>query len=92
MGGGGGRLKLVSDALSRSHEWLINNLVYTPGIQRMSLPALRTLSNLDTPEEMTGRLDVAYGLSFDSLDIGEIFPPHRILDVPPMSPWKKSIR
>ena len=84
VGGGGGRFKLVSDALSRSHESLINNLVDTQGIQRMSLPALRTLSNSDIPEEMTGRLDVAYGLSFDSLDIGEIFPPHKIPDVPPM--------
>ena len=63
---------------------MINNLVDTQGIQRMSLPALRTLSNSDIPEEMTGRLDVAYGLSFDSLDIGEIFPPHKIPDVPPM--------
>ena len=84
VGGGGGRFRLVADALSRSHEWLVNNLVDARGINRKSLPALRTLSNSDIPEEMTGRLDVAYGLSFDSLDIGEIFPPHRIRDVPPM--------
>ena len=84
VGGGGGRFRLVTDALSRSHEWLGNNLVDARGINPTSLPALRTLSNSDIPEEMTGRLDVAYGLSFDSLDIGEIFPPRRIQDVPPM--------
>ncbi len=84
LGGGGGRFKLVADALSQSHKWLIDNLVDTQGIQPMNLPALRTLSNSEIPENMTGRLDVAYGLSFDSLDIGEIFPPNRIPDVPPM--------
>lgn len=84
VGGGGGDFCLVVEALDRSHEWLVNNLVDVQGIDRRSLPALRTLSNSDIPEEMTGRLDVAYGLSFDSLDIGEVFPPHRIKDVPPM--------
>ena len=83
VGGGGGRFKLVTDALSRSHEWLIDSLVDTQGIKRLRLPALRTLSNSDIPRDMTGRLDVAYGLSFDSLDIGQITPPYRIPDVPP---------
>ena len=83
VGGGGGRFKLVTDILSRSHARLVN-AVETRGIKRMGLPALPPLSNSDIPEEMAGRLDVAYGLSFDSLDIGEIHPPHRIADVPPM--------
>ena len=60
VGGGGGRFKLVTDILSRSHERLVN-AVKTRGIKRMGLPALRTLSNSDIPEEMAGRLDVAYG-------------------------------
>ena len=84
LGGGGGRFGLVTAALNRSHEWLIKNLVDARGISRKGLPALRTLWNSDIPEGMTGRLDVAYGLSFDSLDIGEILPPNRIQDVPPM--------
>ena len=83
VGGGGGRFKLVTDMLSRSHERLVS-AVETRGIKRMGLPALHTLSNSDIPEEMAGRLDGAYGLSFDSLDIGEIHPPHKIADVPPM--------
>ena len=36
------------------------------------------------PDEMAGRLGVAYGLSFDKFEIGEIVPPHEIDDVPPM--------
>lgn len=82
VGGGGGRFKLVTDILSRSHERLVK-AVETRGIKRMGLPELRSLSNSDILE-MAGRLDVAYGLSFDSLVIGEISPPHRIADVPRM--------
>ena len=38
---------------------------------------------VDGSGEMAGRLGVAYGLSFDRFEIGEIVPPHEIADVPP---------
>ena len=36
-------------------------------------------------EDMAGRLGVAYGLSFDKFEIGDIVPPHEIDDVPSMA-------
>jgi hypothetical protein len=54
------------------------------GIHPSQLAALETLRNEKIPEDLIGRLAVAYGLSFDSLDIGEIRPPHKIEDMPPM--------
>ena len=49
-------------------------------IQWRSLPAPETLADNDVPN---GRLDVAYGLSFDRFDIGEIHPPGEIPDDEP---------
>ena len=40
--------------------------------------------HLGASEDMAGRLGVAYGLSFDKFEIGEIVPPHEIGDVPSM--------
>lgn len=37
-------------------------------------------------DDVARRLGVAYGLSFDRFDIGDIVPPHEIDDVPPMPP------
>ncbi len=39
--------------------------------------------NSEVSAALAGRLGVAYGLSFDRFEIGEITPPHEIADVPP---------
>ena len=81
MGGGGSRFVLVTEAMRRADARLRKAIVATGGIRPGRLPVLETLSNGDIPDDMVGRLDVAYGLSFDRLDIGEIVPPCRIEDV-----------
>ena len=56
------------------------------------VPALRSRKRRDPPgdghlggpDDMAGRLGVAYGLSFDKFEIGDIVPPHEIDDVPAM--------
>ena len=54
--------------------------VYTRGIDLKEIPSVETANEL--PAAMAGRLDVAYGLSFDRLDIGVITPPGEIEDIP----------
>ena len=83
VGGGGGRFGLVKKALDASHWYLVENVV-KQGINQRRLPELALSNSDDVPEEMTGRLDVAFGLSLDRFDIGEIVPPHSIEDVPEM--------
>lgn len=91
-GGGGGRFGLVKKALDASHRYLVENVV-KQGIKQRCLPELALSNSDDVPEEMVGRLDVAFGLSLDSFDIGEIVPPHRIKDVPalPMRPKRDAV-
>lgn len=92
VGGGGGRFELVKRALDASHRYLVENVV-KQGISQRWLPELALSNSDDVPEEMIGRLDVAFGLSLDRFDIGEIVPPHRIEDVPelPMRPKRDAV-
>ncbi len=83
VGGGGGRFGLVKKALDSSHWYLVEHVV-KQGINQRRLPELALSNSDDVPEDMTGRLDVAFGLSLERFDIGEIVPPHRIEDVPEM--------
>ena len=56
------------------------------GIVDKTLPKPEDLKNSDLRAEIFDRLAVAYGLSFDSFDIGHIVPPAEINDVPPRRP------
>ena len=89
VGGGGGRFGLVSEALRESGTRLRRFIVSAGGIRRIPLPVLGSLSNRSVPPEMAGRLDAAYGLSFESFEVGTISRPGEIEDVPARSEFAK---
>ena len=66
-------------ANSRCNEagWLGSPLA----VNRLPVPA--TLTNDDVTEQLFQRLAVAFGLSFDEFNIGDIVPPHQTPDVGP---------
>ena len=83
LAGGGRDFELVGRAMRCADERLTKHFK-TVGIRPRTLPKPETLVNEDAPD---GRLDVAYGLSFDRFDIGEIHRPAEIPDVdPPTQP------
>lgn len=53
------------------------------GLSLRTLPRPEHLLNEDIGDALFHRLSVAYGLSFDALNIGEVSPPHRSPDLPP---------
>lgn len=59
-------------------------------LRRYPPPALAALANEDVDEALVRRLGVAYGLSFDSFDIGTITAPGEIEDIPRPGPidWR----
>ena len=77
LSGGGRNFEIIERATRCAHERL-TKYTKTLGIRPRALPKPETLANEDAPD---GRLDVAYGLSFDRFDIGEIHPPAEIPDV-----------
>ena len=82
LAGGGRDFAGVHRATRCAHERL-TKYTTTVGILPRALPKPATLVNEDAPD---GRLDVAYGLSFDRFDIGEIHRPADIPDVDPPLP------
>ena len=89
VAGGGSRFRLVNDAIEEC-DIRLRNGTDTQGIDRQRLATLETLTNKDIPDQLAGRLDVAYGLSFDALDIGQITPPGEIDDVPETPPRQRN--
>jgi hypothetical protein len=85
--GGASDLALIRDALESSNARL------GPVGTRLRLldpPALAGLANTDVGDALVRRLGVAFGLSFDTLDIGTITPPAEIEDINPRPPtdWR----
>jgi hypothetical protein len=68
---------MVSDADERFRRATVGS-----GLRLRVLPKPTQLANEDVGDAMFHRLSVAYGLSFDALDIGKISPPHEISDLP----------
>lgn len=79
LAGGGRDFELIRKAMNEANK-RFTAAVVAREIQWRRLPAPETLANNDVPN---GRLDVAYGLSFDRFDIGEIHPPEEIPDDEP---------
>ncbi len=77
LAGGGRDFEGVHRAMRCAHDRL-TKYTTTLGILPRAIPKPETLVNEDAPD---GRLDVAYGLSFDRFDIGEIHRPAEIPDV-----------
>ncbi len=53
------------------------------GLLLRTLPRPEHLLNDDIGDVLFHRLSVAYGLSFDALNIGRVSPPHESPDLPP---------
>lgn len=70
--------KVVDDANTR-----FCSATTARGMLRRTLPRPEHLVNDDVGDSLFHRLSVAYGLSFDALDIGGISPPHESPDLPP---------
>lgn len=95
IAGGGSRLRLVKEAVDRADKRIRDTFTAKGGIDPRLLSTFaddvlrgRPGNGTAPPpaamrRDMTGRLDVAYGLSFEEPDIGEITPPHKIGDVDP---------
>lgn len=79
MAGGGRSFARIREAMKEANR-RFETAVYTRGIDLKEIPSVETANEL--PAAMAGRLDVAYGLSFDRLDIGVITPPGEIEDIP----------
>lgn len=86
LAGGGRDFRLVRRSAESADKRLVH-AVKTVGIRPRNLPQPETLVSEDVP---SGRLDVAYGLSFDRFDIGVIHPPHEIQNVEPLLPQANS--
>ena len=79
LAGGGRDFELIRKAMIHANK-RFTEAVVAREIQWRRLPAPETLADNDVPN---GRLDVAYGLSLDRFDIGEIHPPGEIPDDEP---------
>jgi hypothetical protein len=80
--GGGSRLDTFVDVVNQADGSMRTNCIGA-GIEIRRLPRLSDLATADLPEEFSDRLAVAYGLSFDELDIGQINPPSSFPDIEP---------
>lgn len=79
LAGGGSQFGLMKKSMRRVHERLTSG-TNTKGIDERKLPML----DENVPAEISTRLGVACGLSFDKLDIGMIIRPSEIESVHPM--------
>ena len=83
LAGGGAQFRPVVESMAEA-DWRLRRATNANGIDTRALAVPEALTNGDIEDGMADRLSVAYGLSFDRLEIGEITPPHEIEDVPRM--------
>lgn len=83
MAGGGRSFARIRQAMEKANN-RFQQSVYARGINLREIPLVETANEFS--EDMAGRLDVAYGLSFDKFDIGAITPPDEIEDILPRPP------
>ena len=83
LAGGGAQFQPVLESISEA-DWRLRRTTTANGIDTRTLAVPDTFTNNDIPDGMADRLSVAYGLSFDRLEIGEITSPREIEDVTPM--------
>jgi hypothetical protein len=93
--GGGNGMRLFqqvvksADTLFRATKIQLESGRPVLGLLPRTLPRAEQLVNGDIGDLLFHRLSVAYGLSFDALNIGRVSPPHVIPDLPP--PRKRSL-
>lgn len=78
MAGGGRSFARIREAMEKANK-RFKPAIYIGGIELKDIPSVKLANEL--PADMTGRLDVAYGLSFDRFDIGRITRPGEIEDI-----------
>ena len=83
LAGGGAQFRPVVESMADA-DWRLRRATNANGIDTRTLAVPEALTNGDIRDGMADRLSVAYGLSFDRLEIGGITPPHEIEDVTPM--------
>lgn len=83
IAGGGAWSNFYEKVVSEASRRCVRSWDRVAPLRKLRLPVPPQLANEDLTEEVFARLGVAFGLSFDSLDIGFIFPPHKIPDEEP---------
>ena len=83
LAGGGAQFRPVVESMSEA-DWQLKQVTTANGIDTRTLAVPEILTNNDISDGLADRLSVAYGLSFDRLEIGEITSPDEIEDVTPM--------
>jgi hypothetical protein len=79
--GGGSNLRIFRDVVNQTDS-RFRSATTTRGLLLRTLPRPEDLVNEDIDDALFHRLSVAYGLSFQSFNIGGISPPHASPDVP----------
>ena len=82
LAGGGAKCQRVQEVVREASERMVNTLVDVGPMQMEPLPTLEALEGRDEVGDMAERFGVAYGLSFDRLDMGAFTPPDEVPDVP----------
>lgn len=81
LAGGGAHFGPIVESIDEADTRLMRATRAT-GIDKRVLAFPEVLTNGDVADDMADRLNVAYGLSLDRLEIGAITPPHEIEDAP----------
>ena len=80
--GGGSGMKLFRRLVQHA-DARFRSATTARGLVLRTLPRPEHLLNEDISNALFHRLSVAYGLSFDALNIGKVSPPHTSPDLPP---------
>jgi hypothetical protein len=80
--GGGSNLGIFRGVVAQAHSRFCS-VTTTRGLLLRTLPRPEHLVNEDIDDGLFHRLSVAYGLSFESFDIGGISPPYENPDISP---------
>jgi hypothetical protein len=80
--GGGSGMGLFRELVSEADRRFRSGMM-ARGLLLRALPKPEYLVTADVGEALFHRLSVAYGLSFDALNIGRVSPPQETPDIPP---------
>jgi hypothetical protein len=83
LAGGGARMSLYGREAEQVSRLVLKMWTRIARLVIRPLPNLLNISNDGIDQELFLRLAVAYGLSFDSFNIGEIYPPDATPDAGP---------
>lgn len=79
--GGGSFLPIYAESIRETHD-RVTRAFLSKDLEIIPLPIPEEAQGQGITDDMYRRLAVAYGLSHDSFDIGEVEPPSKIPDIP----------